>query len=111
MLTDTIVADANVVIGAMVDRIAREFHPVRIMLFGSRARGTARPDSHVDLLVVLPEVSDKRRVTVEILRRLNGFGLPKGVVVTTPEEIARRGHLVGTVLLPALEEGRVLYER
>ncbi len=36
----------------MVDRIVQRFHPVRVILFGSHARGTARPDSDVDLLVV-----------------------------------------------------------
>jgi uncharacterized protein len=35
----------------------------------------------------------------------------KDIVVTTPEEIARRGDLIGTVLRPALREGKVLYER
>ena len=35
----------------------------------------------------------------------------KDVIVTTPEEIARRGDLVGTVLPPAPREGRVVYER
>jgi hypothetical protein len=37
--------------------------------------------------------------------------VPTDVVVATPEEIARRGDLVGTVLRPALREGKVLYER
>ena len=37
--------------------------------------------------------------------------VPKDIVVTTPEEIARRGDVVGTVLRPALREGKVLYER
>jgi hypothetical protein len=35
----------------------------------------------------------------------------KDIVVTTPEEIRRRGHLVGTVLKPALEGGRTVYAR
>lgn len=42
---------------------------------------------------------------------LRGLGVPKDVVVTTPDEIARRGRLIGTVLEPALREGKVLYER
>jgi hypothetical protein len=37
--------------------------------------------------------------------------LPKDIIVATPEEIARRGDLVGTVLRPALREGKVLYQR
>ncbi|MEK9163875.1 MAG: nucleotidyltransferase domain-containing protein, partial [Chloroflexota bacterium] len=40
----------------MVKRIVTQFDPVRIILFGSRARGAARPDSDVDLLVILPDI-------------------------------------------------------
>ncbi|MBI4491333.1 MAG: nucleotidyltransferase domain-containing protein [Chloroflexi bacterium] len=98
-------------IAEMADRIVRRFHPLRVILFGSHARGQAGPHSDVDLLVVLPQVEDKRRATVEIRRALAGFPVAKDVVVTTPEEIARRGDLIGTVLRPALREGKVLYER
>jgi len=99
-------------IGLMAERIAAQFHPERIVLFGSRARGDARPDSDVDLLVVLPEVAGRKFDTAVAIRRaLNDMPFAKDVVVTTPEEIERRGHLVGTVLKPALEDGRELYVR
>ncbi len=94
-----------------VERIARQFEPLRIILFGSWARGDARPDSDLDLLVVLPHVENKRRSAVEILRALNGLPVSKDVVVTTPEEIAARGNLIGDVLRPALREEKVIYER
>jgi len=96
---------------AMADRIVRNFHPLRIILFGSHARDNARVESDVDLLIVLPEVSDKRKAAVDIRRALADFPISKDIIVTTPEEIARRGDLVGTVLQPALREGKVLYER
>lgn len=95
----------------MVERIVRDFRPLRIILFGSHARGEATADSDVDLLVVMPELNDKRRTTVEMRRVLADLPVCKDIVVTTPEEIARRGWLVGTILRPALREGRVLYER
>ncbi len=95
----------------MVERIVERFHPLRIILFGSYARAQARWDSDVDLLVVLSEVQDKRRVTVEIRRALADLPVAKDIIVTTPDEIERRGDLVGTVLRPTLREGRVLYER
>ena len=87
------------------------FHPLKLILFGSHARGDARPDSDIDVLVVLPEVSDKRRVAIEIRRTLIDLPVCKDIIVTTPEEIERRGNLIGTVLRPALREGKVLYER
>ncbi len=95
----------------IVTRIVDGFHPLQIILFGSHARGEAGPESDVDLLVVLPQVTDKRRVSIEIRRALRDLPVAKDVLVTTPEEIRRRGDQVGTVLRPALREGVVLYER
>ncbi|MBM3500020.1 MAG: nucleotidyltransferase domain-containing protein [Armatimonadetes bacterium] len=95
----------------MTDRIVREFDPIRVILFGSHARGEAGRDSDVDLLVVLPKVDDQRRAAVAIRRLLADLPVAKDIVVTTPEEIAARGDLVGTILRPALREGVVVYER
>jgi uncharacterized protein len=98
-------------IAAMTERIVEEFAPVRVIVFGSHARGDAQPDSDVDLLVVLASVDDKREAAIDIRRALAEFPVSKDVVVTTPEELARRGNLVGTVLRSALRESTVMYER
>ena len=94
-----------------VERITRKFNPLRIILFGSWARGDARPDSDLDLLVVLPQVDNKRQAAIRIGNELSDLPASKDIVVTTPEEIAARGNIVGDVLRPALREGKVLYER
>ena len=99
------------IVDTMVDRIVARFQPARILLFGSRARGTDNCWSDVDLLVVMKEVADKRRAAVEMRRTLSDLPVSKDIIVTTPEEIARRGHIVGTVLRAALREGKVVYER
>lgn len=101
-------------IPVMVDRIVKRFHPLRIVLFGSHARGEAHDGSDVDLLVVMPDSWSgvrKREAAVAMLGELSDLPVFKDVVVTTPEEIARRGQLVGTVLRLALQEGKVLYEQ
>ena len=95
----------------IVERLVRQFQPLRIVLFGSQARQDAKPGSDIDLLVVLPEVQDKRRTLVAMLRALGDLPVPVDVIPTDPAEISRRGHLVGSVLRSALREGRVLYER
>jgi predicted nucleotidyltransferase len=95
----------------MTDQIVRRFAPMRIILFGSQARGEANTSSDVDLLVVLPQIKDKRQTAIEIRRALVSFSVPKDILVTTPEEISRRGNLVGTLLHTALKEGKILYER
>ena len=98
-------------LSVMIEQIVHNFDPLRIILFGSQARGDAGPKSDVDLLVVLSEVADKRRAAIEIRRALAHLPVSKDIIVTTPEEVARRGNLVGSVLRPALREGKVLYER
>jgi predicted nucleotidyltransferase len=94
----------------IVERITRKFHPVKIILFGSWARGEAREDSDVDLLVVLSKVEHKRKTAIEVLRALNGLPISKDVVITTPQEIEKYGNAAGDILRPALEEGKVIYE-
>jgi predicted nucleotidyltransferase len=95
----------------MTDRIVEKFSPVRIILFGSYARGEADTHSDIDLLVVLPTVADKRQSAIEIRRTLADFPLAKDILVTSPAEIYRRGNVSGTALRSALREGKILYER
>lgn len=84
---------------------------MQVVLFGSRARGEARPDSDVDLLVVLDHVGDRRKAAVAIGRLFRDLPVAKDIVVTTPAEIEARGRRAGTGLGPALAEGKILYQR
>ena len=95
----------------MVARIVREYDPLRILLFGSRARGTAKPHSDIDLLVVFASVANVQETAVGIRRALRGLGFAKDILVTTPREMQRCEHLPGHVLHYAIPEARVLYER
>ncbi len=103
--------DPQIIIDEMTKRIVHKFNPDKIILFGSYARGDAGQDSDVDLLVIMPVASSKREVAVEIGLELYDAGLPKDIVVATPEEIERYRDVSGTVIYPALREGKVLYER
>jgi uncharacterized protein len=95
----------------MVNRIVRRFHPERIILFGSHARGDAGPDSDVDLLVVMAVDGSRREKAIEIGVALHGIGVPKDIIVTTPEDFSWRKEIVGTIEYPAVKEGKVLYAR
>lgn len=98
-------------IDEMVRRIAERFDPDQIILFGSRARGTARHDSDVDLLVVMPVTGSKRETQIEIRCALHDIHVAKDIIVVTPDEVERRRDIVGTIIRPALREGKVLYVR
>ncbi|MSS73624.1 MAG: nucleotidyltransferase domain-containing protein [Candidatus Latescibacteria bacterium] len=95
----------------MVRRIVERFDPEKVILFGSHARGTAGPDSDVDLLVIKRVVGSKRKERLEIRAALRGIGLAKDVVLATPEEMEKYRDLVGTIIHPAMREGKVLYFR
>lgn len=94
-----------------IDRLVAAFHPLRIIMFGSYARGEARPDSDLDLLVVLPSLDNKREAAVAMLKALRGIPAAIEVIPTDPGEIERRGQMPGDVLRSALREGKVVYER
>jgi predicted nucleotidyltransferase len=96
-------------IDLMVRRIVRRFHPEKVILFGSHARGTAGPDSDVDLLVVMSVDGEKRHKAVEIGVALGGVPFPLDIIVTTPEEYEWRKEVAGTIERPAFLTGRVLY--
>lgn len=95
----------------IVSRIAERFQPLRIVLFGSLARGAAGRDSDVDLLVVLPTLTNKRRVAVELRSACRGIPVPMDLIPTDPNDIEKRKGIPGSVVRAALREGTVLYER
>lgn len=102
--------DAEQVIADMVALIVERFAPQQIILFGSRARGTARPRSDIDLLVVFPEVCDKRETAIAISDYLFAAALPKDILLSTPGELAYEQPFTGSVLDRAVRGGIVLYD-
>ena len=93
----------------MVESLVDRFAPEQIILFGSPARGTTAPGSDVDLLVIMPVTGSKRDKRVEMRVALHDIRVPKDIILVTPEEVERHRHVVGTVVRPALREGKVLY--
>jgi len=92
-------------------RLADRFHPDKIILFGSRARGGADDKSDVDLLVVMQVPDGRRKLALEMDRSLSGLGFARDIVILTPEEYEADRWIPGTIARPASLEGKVLYER
>ena len=92
-------------------RIVAVSDPQQIILFGSQARGDAGPDSDLDLLVTKDEVASPRAEAARIYRALAGLSTPVDVVVARSDYVRCHRDIIGTVVRPALREGRVLYAR
>jgi len=97
-------------ISELSERIAQEFHPERIILFGSYAYGQPGPYSDVDLLVVLPFEGTGFRKSLEILNRVDpDFSVD--LLARRPDDTARRYSEGDPLIREALDRGRIMYER
>lgn len=103
--------DIEVLIKEAVKRIIDNFNPEKIILFGSYAYGHPSPDSDMDLLIVMDTNASPHKRAVPIRKILKGIGIPKDIIVKTPEEFERFKNIVGTIIYPAARKGRLLYER
>jgi predicted nucleotidyltransferase len=97
------------VLDELVRRIFAEVGPRRVVLFGSAARGEMRPDSDIDLLIVMPDGTHRRRTAQYLYGRLGSDRPPVDLVVATESDILDHGDVPGYVYRDALREGRELY--
>jgi uncharacterized protein len=91
------------------DRIATEFRPQRIILFGSYANGAPTKDSDLDILIIMKFTGSGSKKAVEILNQIQPK-IPVDLVVRTPKEIKKRLQANDFFLADILRHGRVLYE-
>ena len=94
-----------------VDRIIKRFNPEKIILFGSYAYGKPTMDSDIDLMIVMDTDEKPHKRAVLIRKALKDIGIPKDIIVKTPQEFERFKDIVGTVIYPAAHKGKLLYEK
>lgn len=93
----------------LVDRVVETVHPLRVILFGSGARKETDVPSDIDLLVVMPEGTHRRRTSQTLYRQIRGLGVPFDVVVATPQDLENHKDNVGLIYREILEDGIEIY--
>jgi predicted nucleotidyltransferase len=101
--------DAARELDKLVERIVDAVHPLKIILFGSAARGEMGPDSDVDVLVVMPDGTHRRHTAQHLYRTIRGIKLPYDIMVATPSDLEEQKDNIGLIYYTILEEGRELY--
>jgi uncharacterized protein len=106
-------SDEESLLRQMVSTIVSEVSPETIILFGSRARGDARPDSDIDLLVVETEPfspqRSRRKEAARLYMALRNVGVSKDILLYSREEFEHWKHSLNHVVGRAHREGRVLH--
>jgi uncharacterized protein len=85
-------------------------HICRLILYGSRARGTASPDSDFDLLVVETDPVSTRDEMRRLRQAMRDLPYPVDVWVMGEREFEETKHVIGGLAYPAHKYGVVLYE-
>jgi len=93
----------------VVERIAKSLRPDKIILFGSRAKGTADPGSDIDLLIIYSGPRSKREVQVAIHQLFEHPDFSLDVFVLTPDELESQRRMANTLAREATERGIVCY--
>ena len=95
----------------MTRRVVEGFDPDKVILFGSHAWGSPRPDSDVDLFVVMQSDLRPAQRSAQVHMACRPRFLPMDVIVRTPAELAHRLDIGDPFVRRIMKEGKVLYER
>lgn len=96
-------------IDRLVKSVVQAVQPLKIILFGSAARGDAAADSDVDLLIVMPEGIHRRKTARSLYKHLGETGIPVDILVATPNDLKRHKNNIGLIYRTVLQEGKEVY--
>ena len=97
------------VLDRLIQSVVTSVRPLRIILFGSAARGELGPDSDLDVLVVMPQGTHRRKTAQQLYRQIAGLGMPFYIVVATPEDLELHRSNPGLIYGEILREGMEVY--
>ncbi|MEA3446195.1 MAG: nucleotidyltransferase domain-containing protein [Bacteroidota bacterium] len=93
----------------LVQRIVEESSPLRIVIFGSSSRGEVAEHSDIDVLVVMPDGTHRRRTAQHLYRNIRDAKVPFDILVTTPSDLKKYKDNPGLIYRTVLQEGEVVY--
>ena len=97
------------VVNLFVQRIVETVHPLKIVFFGSYARGQVTSGSDIDVLVVMPEGVHRRQTAQFLYRQIKGVSVPFDILVATPDDLQKHKDNIGLIYRAILREGREIY--
>jgi uncharacterized protein len=97
------------ILETVTQTVVEAVHPLRIILFGSAARGEMKPNSDLDILVVMTEGVHRRKTAQAIYQRLMGLTTSVDIVVATEEDLRLYGDNFSLVYYFALRDGKEIY--
>lgn len=96
----------------LLNSVVAHFAPQRVILFGSRARGEAGPESDVDLLVVLDDDVPPEKLTAKAIHAARaGYRDPVDIIPCRASVLRARARAVGSFAHLVLRDGVTIYER
>jgi len=108
-MSETFGQPTDVHIRDLVRQIVEAVSPLQIVLFGSAARADSGPPADVDLLVVMPDGTHRRRTAQSLYRAIRGVSMPFDLIVATPSDLEKHRDNPGLIYQTALTEGRAVY--
>ena len=94
----------------IIRTITGNIKPVKIILFGSRARSDYHPESDYDLAIIYDGEKSKREVKLEIRRLFRPPGFSMDLFVLTSKELESQKRIANSLAREITENGIVIYE-
>jgi predicted nucleotidyltransferase len=99
------------IIQKIKDRIVSETNVEKIIIFGSYAYGKPTEESDIDILVIMETDLPIHRRARKIRGILSDISIPKDIIVRTPSEFEEYKDIIGTIVYPAAQWGKIIYEK
>jgi len=95
----------------IVQKIVAGCGPEKIILFGSSVCGAPRPQSDLDVLVIMDTTLPPRERSVRLRQAIGPVGIPLDLFVLTPDEYQETKDVIGGIAYAPAKYGRIVYEK